>query len=69
MHAPSVISLNAVAAARAVDDWQMTVGGLVERGASQDRWAMNHPLLDEVMDVDREADGMHAMRAEAIRAG
>ena len=52
VHAPSVISLNAVAAARAVDDWLMTVGGLVDETAADDHWVSSHPLTDEVIEHD-----------------
>jgi len=52
VHAPSVITLNAVAVSRAVDDWLMAVGGLVEPAASHDRWVMYHPMTDEFVEVD-----------------
>ncbi|GGD69958.1 thiamine biosynthesis protein ThiF [Microbacterium murale] len=52
VHAPSVITLNAVAASRAVDDWLMAVGGLVEADVTRDRWAMYHPLVDEPVEVE-----------------
>lgn len=50
VHAPSVITLNAVAAARAVDDWLMAVGGLTDPEASADHWVSYHPLTDEVIE-------------------
>lgn len=50
VHAPSVITLNAVAASRAVDDWLMTIGGLTQSGASADHWVSYHPLTDEVIE-------------------
>lgn len=46
--APSVITLNAVAAARAVDDWMLSLTGLVEEGVGTDHWVMYHPLYDGV---------------------
>lgn len=52
IHAPSVITLNAVAAARAVDDWLMAVGGLVEAGSSSDHWVMYCPRTDDVVEID-----------------
>lgn len=52
VHAPSVISLNAVAASRAVDDWLMTVGGLTDPATSADHWVEYHPLTDEVIEVE-----------------
>ncbi|WP_237752797.1 ThiF family adenylyltransferase [Mycolicibacterium aromaticivorans] len=51
IHAPSVISLNAVAAARAVDDWLMMVGGLVDPAAGADHWVEYHPLTDDVVEL------------------
>lgn len=50
VHAPSVITLNAVAASRAVDDWLMSIGGLTDPIASADHWASYHPLTDEVVE-------------------
>ena len=52
IHAPSVITLNAVAASRAVDDWLISVGGLTDQSASDDHWAFYHPLTDEVIEHD-----------------
>ncbi len=50
VHAPSVITLNAVAASRAVDDWLMSVGGLTDAQASADHWVKYHPMTDEVVE-------------------
>jgi hypothetical protein len=50
VHAPSVITLNAVTASRAVDDWLMAVGGLTDPKASADHWVEYHPLTDEVVE-------------------
>ncbi len=50
VHAPSVITLNAVSAARAVDDWLMAVGGLTDPQAGQDHWVSYHPAADEVVE-------------------
>jgi molybdopterin/thiamine biosynthesis adenylyltransferase len=50
VHAPSVITLNAVAASRAVDDWLMAIGGLTAQQASADHWVSYHPLTDEVVE-------------------
>jgi molybdopterin/thiamine biosynthesis adenylyltransferase len=50
VHAPSVITLNAVAASRAVDDWLMTIGGLTDSETSADHWVEYHPLTDEVVE-------------------
>ncbi|WP_134050040.1 ThiF family adenylyltransferase [Mycobacteroides franklinii] len=50
VHAPSVISLNAVAASRAVDDWLMAIGGLTDSATSADHWVAYHPLTDDVID-------------------
>ncbi len=52
IHAPSVITLNAVAASRAVDDWLMAIGGLPDSGANADHWVSYHPLTDEVIEHD-----------------
>ncbi|MGO4299358.1 ThiF family adenylyltransferase [Leifsonia sp. RAF41] len=52
VHAPSVITLNAVAASRAVDDWLMSLGGLTEPWASADHWVSYHPLTDEVIELE-----------------
>ncbi len=52
VHAPSVITLNAVAASRAVDDWLMSVGGVVELGAPADHWVSYHPLTGEVVEIE-----------------
>lgn len=61
VHAPSVITLNAVAAARAVDDWLMTVGGLVESELSDDHWVSYYPLIDEVIETEpaKKPDCLH----------
>jgi hypothetical protein len=50
IHAPSVITLNAVAASRAVDDWLMAIGGLTDLLASADHWVSYHPRTDEVIE-------------------
>lgn len=50
VHAPSVITLNAVTAARAVDDWLMAVGGLTDPIVSADHWVEYHPLTDDVVE-------------------
>ncbi|MHA6743203.1 ThiF family adenylyltransferase [Rhodococcus erythropolis] len=50
IHAPSVITLNAVAASRAVDDWLMAIGGLTDSAVSADHWVAYHPLTDEVIE-------------------
>jgi molybdopterin/thiamine biosynthesis adenylyltransferase len=50
VHAPSVITLNAVAASRAVDDWLMTIGGLADENVSPDHWVSYHPMTDEVVE-------------------
>jgi molybdopterin/thiamine biosynthesis adenylyltransferase len=50
VHAPSVISLNAVSASRAVDDLLMAIGGLVGSAASPDHWVSYHPLTDDVIE-------------------
>lgn len=52
VHAPSVITLNAVAVSRAVDDWLMAVGGLVEPSATPDHWVMYHPMTDDLVEVE-----------------
>lgn len=51
VHAPSVITLNAVAASRAVDDWLMMVGGLVDPTTGADHWVEYHPLTDDVVEL------------------
>lgn len=48
VHDPSVITLNAVAASRAVDDWLMAITGLVDAGSDPDRWVSYHPMRDEL---------------------
>jgi hypothetical protein len=50
IHAPSVISLNAVAASPAVDDWLMAIGDLTDSTASADHWVSYRPLTDEVIE-------------------
>jgi molybdopterin/thiamine biosynthesis adenylyltransferase len=50
VHVPSVITLNAVAASRAVDDWLMAIGGLTDPALSADHWAEYHPLTDDVVE-------------------
>lgn len=50
IHAPSVITLNAVTASRAVDDWLMTIGGLTDPAVSDDHWVAYHPLTDDVIE-------------------
>ncbi|WP_207402777.1 ThiF family adenylyltransferase [Rathayibacter sp. SD072] len=52
VHAPSVISLNAVAASRAVDDWLMNVGGLIAPGSSPNHWVSYSPMTDETFDFE-----------------
>lgn len=52
VHAPSVITLNAVGAARAVDDWLMAVGGLVDLSVGQHHWVAYHPMTDEVIETE-----------------
>lgn len=61
VHAPSVISLNAVAASRAVDDWLMSIGGLVEPTVSDSHWVSYYPLVDETMEhgLARDPDCRH----------
>ncbi|WP_199186736.1 ThiF family adenylyltransferase [Cryobacterium sp. M96] len=61
VHAPSVITLNAVAASRAVDDWLMAIGGLTDSEASADHWVSYHPLTDEVVEHEpaRSPDCRH----------
>lgn len=54
VHAPSVITLNAVSAARAVDDWLMAVGGLTDPQSDQDHWVAYHPVTDEVVEHEPE---------------
>ena len=56
VHAPSVITLNAVAASRAVDDWLMSVGGLVEAGTPADHWVSYHPLTGDVVEIEPVRD-------------
>lgn len=50
VHAPSVITLNAVAASRAVDDWLMAIGGLTDPQSGPDHWVSYHPLTDAVVE-------------------
>ncbi|MGB4779888.1 ThiF family adenylyltransferase [Microbacterium sp.] len=52
VHAPSVITLNAVAASRAVDDWLMAIGGLVEPDVSRDHWVSYYPMSDDVVETE-----------------
>ncbi|MBT1681899.1 ThiF family adenylyltransferase [Curtobacterium flaccumfaciens pv. flaccumfaciens] len=52
VHAPSVITLNAVAASRAVDDWLMSIGGLTEPDVTPDRWVSYNPRTDETVDFE-----------------
>lgn len=56
IHAPSVITLNAVAAAHAVNDWLMSVTGLIIPGLDLDRWVSFRPLTDEVDVYGRRRD-------------
>jgi len=49
VHAPSVITLNAVAAAHAVNDYLLATVGLVEPAADR-RWTRFHPTADEATD-------------------
>lgn len=61
VHAPSVITLNAAAVARAVDDWLMMLGGLVDPTVGADHWVEYHPLTDDVVELRpaRSADCLH----------
>lgn len=61
IHAPSVITLNAVAAARAVDDWLIMIGGLVDPTVEADHWVEYHPLTDDVVELrpTRSPDCLH----------
>ncbi|MGU3291096.1 HesA/MoeB/ThiF family protein [Williamsia sp. M5A3_1d] len=61
VHAPSVITLNAAAVARAVDDWLMMLGGLVDPTVGADHWVEYHPLTDEVVEIrpTKSADCLH----------
>ncbi|WP_063006001.1 ThiF family adenylyltransferase [Nocardia salmonicida] len=52
VHAPSVITLNTVAASRAVDDWLIATGGLTDCQASADHWVSYYPLTDEVIEFE-----------------
>jgi len=52
VHAPSVITLNAVTAARAVDDWLMSAGGLTDPAVSADHWVEYHPLTDDAIEIE-----------------
>jgi molybdopterin/thiamine biosynthesis adenylyltransferase len=45
--APSVIALNAVSAAHAVNDWMMSITGLTRNTVSPELWETFHPLDDE----------------------
>jgi molybdopterin/thiamine biosynthesis adenylyltransferase len=56
VHAPSVITLNAVAASRAVDDWLMSVTGLTRSGVDKDHWVGYHPLDDETREYETVKD-------------
>lgn len=56
VHAPSVITLNAVAAAHAVNDWMMMVTGLTSDLVEPDRWLTIHPLTDEVVEYSQRRD-------------
>lgn len=67
VHAPSVITLNAVAAARAVDDWLMTIGGLTDKTVGADHWIAYHPLTDDSIEHDpaKSADCLHCGQGTA----
>lgn len=52
VHAPSVITLNAVSASRAVDDWLMAIGGLTDASQSDDHWVSYFPLTDGVEETE-----------------
>ncbi|WP_460516925.1 ThiF family adenylyltransferase [Humibacter antri] len=52
VHAPSVITLNAVGAARAVDDWLMSLGGFVGTDVGDNHWVAYHPLADLALETD-----------------
>ena len=69
IHAPSVITLNAVAASRAVDDWLMAIGGLTDPTASADHWVSYHPLTDEVIEHEpaKSSDCRHCGAARFAR--
>ena len=54
--APSVITLNAVAAAHAVNDWLMSVTGLTRHPVSQELWKTFHPLDDDVVVFSHRRD-------------
>jgi molybdopterin/thiamine biosynthesis adenylyltransferase len=56
VHAPSVISLNAAAASRAVDDWLMSVTGLTRTDVDPDHWVGYHPLDDETREYETAKD-------------
>ena len=49
VHAPSVITLNAVAAAHAVDDYLLATVGLIESDAER-RWTRYHPAAEQASD-------------------
>ncbi|WP_170285729.1 ThiF family adenylyltransferase [Microbacterium rhizomatis] len=53
---PSVITLNAVAAAHAVNDWMMSVTGLTSDLVTPDRWMTIHPLIDETVEYSQRID-------------
>ena len=57
VHAPSVITVNAVAASRAVDDWLMSVGGLTDPQSGVDHWVEYHPLTDDVVEHQPRKSG------------
>ncbi|WP_127473893.1 ThiF family adenylyltransferase [Microbacterium sulfonylureivorans] len=48
--APSVITLNALAAAHAVNDWMMSITGLTSDLVEPHRWITIHPLTDEIVE-------------------
>lgn len=54
--APSVITLNALAAAHAVNDWMMSVTGLTSDLVEPDRWVTIHPLVDETVEYRQRRD-------------
>jgi molybdopterin/thiamine biosynthesis adenylyltransferase len=54
--APSVITLNAVSAAHAVNDWMMSVTGLTHETASPELWETFHPLDDELVVYTQRRD-------------
>ncbi|MGN6221872.1 MAG: ThiF family adenylyltransferase [Microbacterium sp.] len=54
--APSVITLNAIAAAHAVNDWLMGITGLTSDLVDPDRWISFHPLADDIVEYSQRRD-------------